>query len=149
MSPPVIYALSLHDALPILHASMHLMNVNTPMLREAGIDRFTDIDGVVKFDDGEPTGELLEFAAMFPVTKYIGNPIRTLDHTPESLNNFAKICRGGGVTTATDLASMINADSIQTLSQVADEPLFPVRIVSAARSEERRGGRESRGGCER
>ncbi len=116
----------------IMHASMHLMNVNTPMLREAGIDRFTDIDGVVKFDDGEPTGELLEFAAMFPVTKYIGNPIRTLDHTPESLNNFAKICRGGGVTTATDLASMINADSIQTLSQVADEPLFPVRIVSAA-----------------
>lgn len=116
----------------IMHASMHLMNVNTVMLQEAGIDRFTDIDGVAKFDDGEPTGELLEFAAMFPVTKYIGNPIRTLDHSAESLKNFAKICRGGGVTTATDLASMINPDGIETLSQEADDPLFPVRIVSAA-----------------
>src|SRR5699024_12669426 len=78
------------------------------------------------------TADMLEFAASFPVTNYIGNHIRTLNHSAESLKNFAKICRGGGVTTATDLASMINPDGIETLSQEADDPLFPVRIVSAA-----------------
>src|SRR5699024_4344739 len=79
----------------IIHASMYLMNVNTVMLQEAGIDRFTDIDGVANVDDGEPTVELLEFAVMFPVTKYIGNPIRTLYHSAESLKKFDKMCLGG------------------------------------------------------
>lgn len=58
----------------IMHASMHLMNVNTAMLKKAGIDRFTDIEGIAKFENGEPTGELREFAAMFPVTRMLGNP---------------------------------------------------------------------------
>src|SRR5690625_6498729 len=62
----------------IMHASMHLMNVNTPMLREAGIDRFTDIVGVVKVDDGESSGVLLEFVGRFQGTRLIGDPIRSL-----------------------------------------------------------------------
>ena len=56
----------------VMHASMHLMNVNTPMLARAGIDRDTDIEGVTRMDDGRPSGELCEFAAMFPVMRLIG-----------------------------------------------------------------------------
>ncbi|HLS17223.1 MAG TPA: amidohydrolase [Paenalcaligenes sp.] len=116
----------------IMHASMHLMNVNTPMLQKAGIDRFTDTDGVLKFEDGEPTGELQEFAAMFPVTKYIGNPFRTLSMAPESLQNFANICRIAGVTTATDLVNEFSEEGIRSLSSVTRDDDFPVRIVPAA-----------------
>ena len=58
----------------VMHASMHLMNVNTPMLARAGIDRDTDIEGVTRMDDGRPSGELCEFAAMFPVMRLIGSP---------------------------------------------------------------------------
>ncbi|HLR30377.1 MAG TPA: amidohydrolase [Paenalcaligenes sp.] len=116
----------------IMHASMHLMNINSVMLQKANIDRFTDTDGVVKSDDGEPTGELQEFAAMFPVTKYIGNPFRTLGMAPESLQNFANICRIAGVTTATDLVNELSEEGISSLSKVTGEDDFPVRIVPAA-----------------
>src|SRR5690625_7184217 len=95
---------------------MHLMNVNTPMLQKAGIDRFTDTDGVLKFEDGEPTGELQEFAAMFPVTKYIGNPFRTLSMAPESLQNFTNICRIAGVTTATEIGRASCRERMKTVT---------------------------------
>lgn len=48
------------------------MNVNSPMLALAGIDSEANVDGIGKDDDGEPTGELLEFAVMFPVYRVIG-----------------------------------------------------------------------------
>jgi predicted amidohydrolase YtcJ len=53
----------------ILHASVHLMNVNSTMLALAGIDEDTDIDGIHKDAEGRPTGELQEFAAMYPVQR--------------------------------------------------------------------------------
>lgn len=116
----------------VMHASMHLMNVNTASLKKAGIDRFTDIEGIVKFDDGEPTGELLEFAAMFPVTRMLGNPFRTLGQAPESLDRFGKVARNAGVTTATDLVNEITDDGMASLSAITATPDFPVRIVPAA-----------------
>lgn len=116
----------------IMHASMHLMNVNTATLNAAGIDRFTDTEGVVKFDDGEPTGELLEFAAMFPVTKMLGNPFRTLGMARESLERFGKVAQYAGVTTATDLVNELPVDGIESLSRITAEPDFPIRIVPAA-----------------
>src|SRR5690606_24652787 len=57
-----------------MHAGMHLVNANSRAVEVAGIDRDTDIEGIAKFDNGEPTGELQEFAAMFPITRMIGNP---------------------------------------------------------------------------
>lgn len=116
----------------VMHASMHLMNVNTTTLQKAGIDRFTDIEGIVKSDDGEPTGELLEFAAMFPVTKMLGNPFRTQGTTPESLARFGNIARNAGVTTATDLINELPEEGIASLSRVTGQADFPVRILPAA-----------------
>ena len=60
----------------ILHASLHLMNVNSAALTKAGITRDADVEGVARFDDGEPTGELQEFAAMFPISRLTGNIFR-------------------------------------------------------------------------
>ena len=60
----------------ILHASQHLMNVNSAALPQAGITRDTEIEGVVKDASGEPSGELQEFAAMFPISRLIGNTSR-------------------------------------------------------------------------
>src|SRR5699024_5438477 len=104
----------------------------TVMLQKANIDRFTDTGGVVKFDDGEPTGELQEFAAMFPVTKYIGNPVRSCGMAPDSLHSSAISCGIAGVTTATDLFNELSEEGISSLSKVTGEDDFPVRIVPAA-----------------
>src|SRR5699024_6493164 len=102
----------------IMHASMHLMNINTVMLQKDNNDRCTYTDWVLKSEDRERTGELQEFAAMFPVTKYIGNPCRTLGMAPESLPNFANICRIPCVNTATNLVNKLSEESISSLSKV-------------------------------
>ena len=41
----------------IMHASGHLINVNSPVLERAGIDASTEVQGVFKDMGGNPTGE--------------------------------------------------------------------------------------------
>lgn len=120
------------QAVVIMHASMHLMNTNSRALEMAGIDRDTDIEGITRFDNGEPTGELCEFAAMFPVVRIIGNPFRVLGQTKECLNLFGQVALSAGVTTATDLVNELHEEGILSLAQVTREDDFPVRIVPAA-----------------
>ncbi|MCD0502681.1 amidohydrolase [Bordetella petrii] len=116
----------------VMHASMHLMNVNSAMLAWAGIDRDTDIEGISRFGNGEPTGELCEFAAMFPVMRLIGSPFRTIGMTEQGLRLFGQVAQLAGVTTATDLVNELHEEGIDTLSRISAEPDFPVRIVPAA-----------------
>jgi len=116
----------------VMHASMHLMNVNTRALHMAGIDRDTDIEGVSKFPNGEPTGELCEFAAMFPVTRMIGNPFRTLGQSPECLTMFGQVAQAAGVTTATDLVNELHDEGIVSLARITQADDYPLRIVPAA-----------------
>ena len=60
----------------VIHSNFHVLNANSAMLARVGITRDTDVDGIVRDDRGEPTGELAEMAAMFPVFQYIGDPFR-------------------------------------------------------------------------
>ena len=115
----------------VMHASMHLMNVNTPMLARAGIDRDTDIEGVTRMEDGRPSGELCEFAAMFPVMRLIGSPFRTVGVSEDGLRMFGKVAQWAGVTTATDLVNELGDDGPDS-ARVTAEPDYPVRIVPAA-----------------
>lgn len=120
------------QAIVIMHASMHLMNVNSRALELAGIDRDTDIEGIARFGNGEPTGELQEFAAMFPVTRMIGNPFRTLGQTEECLDNFGRVASAAGVTTATDLINELHDQGVAELARVTAQEDYPLRIVPAA-----------------
>lgn len=115
----------------ILHASLHLMNVNSAALARAGITRDTEVEGVVRFDNGEPTGELQEFAAMFPISRLTGNIFRTVGTTEQSLRLFGKIAQLAGVTTATDLVNDLSDENTQVLQRVTAEADFPVRLVPA------------------
>lgn len=119
-------------AIVVMHASLHLMNVNSEALARSGIDRDTDVEGVSRFDDGEPTGELCEFAAMFPVMRMLGNLFRQLSHSPESLGMFGQVALAAGVTTATDLVNELDDEGIRSLSRVTAADDYPVRIVPAA-----------------
>lgn len=118
----------------ILHASVHLLNVNTPMLRKAGIDRHAGIEGVARLADGEPSGELREFAAMFPVMRAIGNAFKVAQESEEGLWRFARVARLAGVTTATDMANAWTEEGASRLALVTSREDFPVRIVTAYRS---------------
>ncbi|KOF52904.1 amidohydrolase [Achromobacter sp. DMS1] len=116
----------------VMHASMHLMNVNTLMLERAGIDADTDVDGVSRLEDGSPSGELCEFAAMFPVLRLIGNPFRTVGLSEDGLRLFGKVAQWAGVTTATDLVNELDGDGLARLARITAEDDYPVRIVPAA-----------------
>lgn len=118
----------------VLHASFHLMNVNSAAMAKAGITRDTQIEGIVRYPDGSPTGELCEFAAMFPVTRMIGNAFRTAGATEEGLWNFAGVAQLAGVTTVTDLYSELTEADISTLRTLTAKPEFPLRVVPVYRT---------------
>lgn len=119
----------------ILHASQHLMNVNSAALAQVGITRDTEIEGVARFESndgrGEPTGELQEFAAMFPISRLIGNIFRVAGATEASLRLFGQVAQLAGVTTATDLVNDLSDANVEVLQKVTAEADFPVRLVPA------------------
>jgi predicted amidohydrolase YtcJ len=116
----------------VLHASVHLMNVNTPMLELAGIDEDTDVDGIVKDENGTLTGELQEFAAMFPVYRVIGPKLSvSASDNPGAIRNFAKVAQLAGVTTATDLLNDLSEKGQHNLVEATRDARFPIRIVPA------------------
>lgn len=118
----------------VLHASHHLLNVNRAALRSAGIDRETDVEGVARFENGEPSGELQEFAAMFPVLRVIGNGFRAAGTSEAGLRRFGELAQRAGVTTSADLGNDPSDEGYATLARVTAEAAFPVRIVPGAMS---------------
>jgi len=123
---------SAQRSIAVLHASVHLMNVNSPMLALAGIDSETDIDGIGKNADGKPTGELQEFAAMFPVYRLIGGGLSiAASEKTEAIWNFGRVAQLAGVTTATDLVNDFSERGNQNLRDITNDPAYPVRIVPA------------------
>ncbi len=118
----------------VLHASAHLLNVNTAMLARAGIGRDTEVEGVARFPDGSPSGELQEFAAMFPVMRAIGNAFKAAGVSEDGLWRFGRVALLAGVTTATDLVNEWSEEAVASMACVTAHEEFPVRIVSAYRS---------------
>ncbi|MEU2198786.1 amidohydrolase [Isoptericola sp. NPDC019482] len=86
------------------HASGHICVAGSRLLQLAGITRDTHVEGVVMGPDGEPTGELQEFAAMGLVWAVIGGNLMEL--SADSLRAFAQDAVNQGATTLTDLGSV-------------------------------------------
>ncbi|BEP36784.1 amidohydrolase [Variovorax sp. V59] len=117
------------------HANGHLMNVNSAMLRIAGITRDNEVEGVVKFASGEmagePTGELQEPAAMFLVLRRIGNAGLLAPMTEAGVRSFARLACMQGVTTATDLVNKLSDEDCGVLENATRDEGFGVRILPA------------------
>ena len=96
-------AVSSERPVVVMHASMHLMRER----RHAGARHRCRYRRGRHYPpaDGSPSGELCEFAAMFPVIRLIGNPFRTVGLSEDGLRLFGQVARRAGVTTATDLVN--------------------------------------------
>ena len=114
----------------VIHANFHVVNANSAMLARVGITRDTDVDGIVRDDRGEPTGELAEMAAMFPVFQHVGDPFRC-GRTERAVWNYARLAQAVGVTTAADLANDYSDESVSSLQAATAREDFPLRIVAA------------------
>lgn len=115
----------------VMHASGHILNVNTEALRRGGLLR-TGINhpGVPLGPDGMPTGELKGPDAMAPVMKFVGLDRGMLAADERGLRDFAKLCVRTGVTTAADLANLLPDDAVDMMVRVSKDSAFPARIVS-------------------
>ena len=121
------------DTRPILvmHASGHTINANSELLRRTRIDRSTDVMGVVKDANGEPTGELQGPALRYTVHRTIGRDRFEDMGKPDSLWRFARSAQLAGVTTATDLANELPQSTVEGLVNVTSDDNYPLRIVPA------------------
>lgn len=115
----------------IMHASGHILNVNSKALEMAGLlETGIEHPGVPLGDDGLPTGELKGPDVMTPVGIHVGFDRDMLACDEEGLIDFAKLCVRTGVTTATDLAARLPDKAVQMMTEVTSREDFPARIVS-------------------
>ncbi len=115
----------------VQHANGHLMNANSVALRDAGIDRDCEIEGVMRYPNGEPNGELQEPAAMFPIMRLLGNVGVLAPVTAKTLNGYARMACRAGVTTATDLVNKLSEHDVATLRAATEDDAYPLRLVPA------------------
>lgn len=114
----------------VLHSNGHLLNVNSRLMDMAGITADTNVYGVLKDDNGKPTGELMEMAAKYMAYRQTGNPffggIKTL-----SLLRYAESAVNCGVTTATDLFASFNEESLAAYVEASQTPGYALRLMPA------------------
>jgi predicted amidohydrolase YtcJ len=115
----------------IMHASGHIMNVNTKALELAGMLRpGMNHPGVPLGSDGLPTGEMKGPDVMTPVGRHVGLDRSFLSADEPGFRAFARLCVRKGVTTASDLANLLPDPAVEMMLRVAGEQTFPARIVS-------------------
>jgi hypothetical protein len=114
----------------IMHASGHILNVNSKALELAGLLKSgINNPGVPLGRDGLPTGELKGPDVMTPVGIHVGFDRDMLACDEQGMVDFAKLCVRSGVTTATDLAARLPDDAVNMMLEVTARKNFPARIV--------------------
>jgi predicted amidohydrolase YtcJ len=114
----------------VLHASGHIMNVNSRALELAGMLKTgVNHEGVPVGEDGMPTGELYGPDTMTPVGPHVGFERALTDCDERGLIDYAKLCVRAGVTTSTDLAARLTDESVSMMLDVTGRNDFPARIV--------------------
>lgn len=114
----------------VIHSNFHLLTANSVALEMARYDRTTNVTGVDLGEDGEPTGELQEMAAMFPVMRRLKIDLRSLARTASAIRAYGKICHRSGVTTATDLINDLPLEDVELMTAITGEEDYPMRLVS-------------------
>lgn len=118
----------------VLHASGHILNVNSVALKLAGLLR-TGVEhpGIPLGADGMPTGELKGPDAMGAAFAHVGLNRSFLSADPPGVRAFGQLAVRAGVTTATDLAATLGDEEVASLLSVTQESDYPVRVVSLLR----------------
>ncbi len=115
----------------VMHASGHIMNVNSKALELAGLLKpGVNHPGVPLGADGLPTGELKGPDIMTPVGVHVGFDRDMLACDERGLRDFGKLCVRTGVTTVTDLAARMTDDVADMMIRVTAEDRYPARVLA-------------------
>ena len=115
----------------IMHASGHILNVNTKGLELAGLlKEGHNHPGIPLGADGLPTGELKSPEIMMPAGKHVGMDRAFLASDPDGLWNYGKLCVRAGVTTSSDLGQQLDDDLVAMFDKVTGNEKFPACLVA-------------------
>ena len=114
----------------VIHASLHLVTVNTALMEREGFADGTDVEGVPVGGDGRPLGELQEPPAMSLARREMVR-LASLLAEPASLERFAEMARRVGCTTVTELggARLRDDADVSRWVDTAARDGFPARLV--------------------
>ena len=115
----------------VLHQSGHIINANRELMRRAGISRDTNVMGVMKDAQGEPTGELQGPMLRSMLYRAAGRDRGLVYGDTRGLWRFARSAQIAGVTTATDLANELPEQTVSGQIAVTSDDGYPLRIVPA------------------
>ena len=115
----------------VIHSNFHVLNVNAPVLRKAGIDHATNVHGIVKDDTGRPTGELQEIAAKYMAYRASGINLAAVLSDEAAVWRFARVAQLAGVTTATDLHNELPDSTVTGYLEASARDDFPIRLLPA------------------
>ncbi len=115
----------------VIHASLHIVNVNSVALARAGLDETTPIAGLPRGADGRLTGEIQGPAPRAHLFRALGLSGIAGSPQPEDYRRFARSANVAGVTTITDLHSDLSDTTLAALRALASDESAPVRIAPA------------------
>ena len=115
----------------VVHASFHLLNVNSEVLRRANVTRDTQVEGILRGADGEPNGELQEMAAKFMAFRAVGRNPFSDALQPDDVRRYGNAARLAGATTVADLLNTLDEEALGNYETATSEPDFPARMVPA------------------
>lgn len=115
----------------VIHASLHIVNVNTFALARAGFDETTNVAGLPKGADGKLTGEIQGPAPRAVLFRALG--LAGIAGSPqlEDYRRYARAANVAGVTTITDLHSDLSEATLAALRGLAADESAPLRIAPA------------------
>jgi len=119
---------------PILvwHASGHIISLNTPALKRAGLFPPKAVHpGIPIGDDDLPVGELRGIEIMVPAAKALGVLDRLMGSDAAAARPFSRMAVRAGVTTAADLANSLSDKIVNDLLAITAQDDFPLRLVPA------------------
>lgn len=118
----------------VMHASGHVINVNSTLLSLANLDDSVEVEGLIRNSHGRLTGELRDLATQFAVLRVVGNPlIGEVDL--DILQQYARLATNVGVTTASELYASLDDESLQSYKAAAGSSEFPLRLYAAQNAE--------------
>ncbi|TCK03554.1 amidohydrolase [Marinobacterium mangrovicola] len=119
----------------VIHSNLHVISVNSATVEAADLDRHAGVEGIVLDENGKPTGELQELAAMHAVISALELSFDLLKgNDARALRRFANAAANVGITTTTDLINPLNEASMDHLQAATGSDEFPVRLVPALAS---------------
>jgi predicted amidohydrolase YtcJ len=114
----------------VMHASLHLVTVNTALMEREGFADGSDVEGVPVDAGGRPIGELQEPAAMSLARREM-RALGGLTRSPDALRRFADVARVVGCTTVTELGAtrLATDDDVALWTDAGATEGFPARLV--------------------